>query len=150
MVARDGTYKTYEGRPASQGQFEYNLWNVTPNHWSRHNDLGEIIQELKLFYTWIRKFPHWHWARIESPSHIGLLRTRTVEFGTQSVYIHKFCIYHIMIATWLYVHSCAWFRTPRGQSHHIEVLIEEWLCSVPGKQSIWNDRSIRVGCRDLA
>jgi len=32
LAARDGTYKTYKGRPASQGQLEYNLWNVTPTY----------------------------------------------------------------------------------------------------------------------
>jgi len=48
-----------------------------------------------------------------------------LELGTQpSVMdsIHCVCkipIYHIAIATWLLVHSCAYFRPPHMQSHHI-------------------------------
>lgn len=30
MAAQDGTYETYEGSPASQGQLQYDLWGVTP------------------------------------------------------------------------------------------------------------------------
>ena len=30
MAARDSTYETYEGSPASQGQLQYDLWNMTP------------------------------------------------------------------------------------------------------------------------
>ncbi|KAL9711307.1 ribonucleotide-diphosphate reductase subunit rnr1 [Leucoagaricus gongylophorus] len=30
MATRDGTYETYEGSPASQGQLQYDLWSVTP------------------------------------------------------------------------------------------------------------------------
>jgi len=29
MAARDGTYETYKGSSASQGQLEYDLWNMT-------------------------------------------------------------------------------------------------------------------------
>ena len=30
MARAQGTYETYEGSPASQGQLQYDLWNVTP------------------------------------------------------------------------------------------------------------------------
>ena len=30
MAQAQGTYETYEGSPASQGQLQYDLWNVTP------------------------------------------------------------------------------------------------------------------------
>ncbi|KAH9016895.1 ribonucleotide reductase [Lactarius pseudohatsudake] len=30
MAQTQGTYETYEGSPASQGQLQYDLWNVTP------------------------------------------------------------------------------------------------------------------------
>ena len=30
MAARDGTYETYKGSPASQGQLQYDLWDVNP------------------------------------------------------------------------------------------------------------------------
>ena len=30
MAQEQGTYETYEGSPASQGQLQYDLWNVTP------------------------------------------------------------------------------------------------------------------------
>jgi ribonucleotide reductase alpha subunit len=30
MAQVQGTYETYEGSPASQGQLQYDLWNVTP------------------------------------------------------------------------------------------------------------------------
>ncbi len=31
LAKRDGAYQTYEGSPASKGQLQYDLWNVTPS-----------------------------------------------------------------------------------------------------------------------
>ena len=31
LAAKDGTYKTYEGSPASKGELQYDMWGVTPS-----------------------------------------------------------------------------------------------------------------------
>lgn len=31
LAAVEGTYETYEGSPASEGRFQYDLWNVAPS-----------------------------------------------------------------------------------------------------------------------
>ncbi len=45
MAERDGTYASYEGSPASQGQLQYDLWNVTPSDRWDWKDLKAKIKK---------------------------------------------------------------------------------------------------------
>ncbi len=44
LAKRDGAYETFEGSPASQGQLQFDLWNVTP---SDRYDWDELKAEIK-------------------------------------------------------------------------------------------------------
>ncbi len=45
IAERDGTYASYEGSPASQGQLQYDLWNVTPSDRWDWKDLKAKIKK---------------------------------------------------------------------------------------------------------
>ncbi len=45
LAIKDGPYQTYEGSPISQGQFQFDLWNVTPE--GKNWDWNALKEEVK-------------------------------------------------------------------------------------------------------